>query len=207
VSTCANNLLIKTGHFLIKLTNRYEHHRVSSTLVASLKSEVNARPRDRDARSLHNPQSLVDLFEEAVDAQFVSALGSFEDFEVDAHGFCRTPHFCVVLVLVKKCGANDEKTYIWKALSTDAAIAERYVVLSTAKSKKLSPVAVRLRLPSRTWRCGFPSAHRKELSRAGCLALGLAGQIGDGRLRGDADGLLELGTGSGWFFEFLVGQS
>jgi hypothetical protein len=49
---------------------------------------VNARPRDRDARSLHNPQRLVDLFEEAVDALFVDALGSFEDFEVDGLGSC-----------------------------------------------------------------------------------------------------------------------
>ena len=47
----------------------------------------------------------------------------------------------------------------------------------------------------------------RGLSRAGCRALGLAGQVGDGRFRGDADGLLELGTGSGWFFELLVGQS
>jgi hypothetical protein len=121
--------------------------------------------------------------------------------------FWKTPHFSVVLVLVNKCGANDEKTYIWKALSTDAALAERYVVLSTAKSKKLMSVAVRLRQPSRTSRCGFRSAHRKELSRAGCLALGLPGQVGDGRFRGDADRLLKLGTGSGWFFELLVGQS
>ena len=50
---------------------------------------MNARPWDRDARSLHNPQRLVDLFEETVDALFVGALGAlggFEDFEVNADG-------------------------------------------------------------------------------------------------------------------------
>jgi hypothetical protein len=46
-----------------------------------LKSEVNEKARDRETRSLHNPQNLVDLFEEAVSALFVDALDSFEDFE------------------------------------------------------------------------------------------------------------------------------
>ena len=72
----------------MKLTNGYEPHRASSTPVAPLKSKVNARPRDRDARSLRNPQSLVDIFEEAVDALFVDALGSFEDLKIDADGSC-----------------------------------------------------------------------------------------------------------------------
>jgi hypothetical protein len=48
---------------------------------------VNARPRDLDARSVYNPQSLVDLFEETVDALFVDALCSLEDFEADARNW------------------------------------------------------------------------------------------------------------------------